>query len=143
MPSISQNTFFLTSAYVFQKIFAFVYFTLLARWLGPEDIGKYTFAIAFAGIASVFIDLGLTNVLIREVAKFKEKAKEYLANILGLKLLFSLVVFLVLVLLINIWDYPEIVKMLVYVIGINFVFDSFVLSFFGLFRSFLILIKLK
>lgn len=136
MPSISKNTFLLTSAYIFQKIFAFVYFTILARWLGAEDIGKYTFAIAFCGIASVFIDLGLTNVLIREIAKFKDKAKAYLANILGLKLILGFFIYLVVIFLINLWNYPVEVKMLVYIIGFNFIVDSFVLSFFGFFRSF-------
>ena len=72
--NIAKNTSFFTFALVLQKVVTFVYFTILARNLLPEDLGKYYFAISFATIFMLIADLGLNNVLVREVAKRKNEA---------------------------------------------------------------------
>ena len=77
MPSITRNTAFMTMASVGQKIISLVYFTLIARHIGAEDTGKYFFALAFTTVFVVFVDLGLTNVLVREAAKAREKIQAY------------------------------------------------------------------
>lgn len=82
---VAKNTAYLVGAFVGQKILSFVYFTLAARAVGLDGAGKYVAATAFTTIFSVFVDLGLANVLVREVAKFPEKAEELLANVLGIK----------------------------------------------------------
>ena len=73
----SHNVRNMTIASVGQKICAFVYFTILARYLGPEDVGKYVFTLSFAAIFVILIDLGLTSVLIREGARHKERLQKY------------------------------------------------------------------
>src|SRR3989339_1331331 len=90
MPTVARNTFYLTLALVGQKILSFVYFTLLARFLGAETIGKYTFAIAFTTIFSVIADLGLQPVIVREVARAKERAEEYLRATVSVKIIFAI-----------------------------------------------------
>jgi len=84
--NIAKNTSYLTAAMVLQKIISFTYFTLLARNLGPANLGKYYFAISFVTIMGVFIDLGLVNVLTREVAKRKREASKLLGSVLSLKI---------------------------------------------------------
>ncbi len=133
--NIAKNTTWLTSAYIFQKIFAFIYFTLIARWLGASDIGLYVFAISLTTILSVFIDFGLSPVLIRESAKYKEKANAYLNNVITVKLLFSVITFIAAVIIINLLNKPPIVSMMVYLAGLVMIFDSFSLSFWSIFRA--------
>ena len=67
--NLAKNTSFFTLALILQKIIAFVYFTLMARNLPPEDLGKFYLAISLTTMFSIFIDIGLSNVLVREVAK--------------------------------------------------------------------------
>jgi O-antigen/teichoic acid export membrane protein len=86
---VAKNTAYLVGAFVGQKILSFVYFTLAARAVGLDGAGKYVAATAFTTIFSVFVDLGLANVLVREVAKFPEKAQELLGNVLGIKTLLA------------------------------------------------------
>ena len=74
--NIAKNTSYFTLALIVQKIISFSYFTIIARNLLPDDLGKYYFAISFTTIFAIFIDLGLSNVLMREVPKIKEKIKE-------------------------------------------------------------------
>jgi len=56
---IVKNTSYLTGAFIIQKVLAFIYFTILARVIGVDNVGKYTFALSYALIWAVFMDSGL------------------------------------------------------------------------------------
>jgi O-antigen/teichoic acid export membrane protein len=135
-PSIAKNTTWLTIAYILQKIFAFVYFTLIARWLGADNIGIYTFAISLTTILSVFIDLGLSPVLIRESAKFKDKANEYLNNTNTAKLVLAVLSYLAAIIIVNLLHKPAMTQVMVYLAGLIMILDSFTLSFWAIFRAY-------
>lgn len=132
---VVKNTTYLTLAYVGQKVLSFVYFVMIARFIGVEDLGKYSFALAFTTMFAVFIDIGLTQALIREVAKHFEKAGKYIASIMSVKLLLSLVVYAVVVVAVNVMGYLPVTKLLVYLSGIIMILDSLTLSFWGIFRG--------
>lgn len=126
----------MTLALVMQKVISFTYFTLLARYLGPADLGKYYFAISFTTIFAIFIDLGFANVLTREIAKDQSKAQRLLGNVLGLKLPLALIAILAVLGLINVFHYDPFVKILVYISCVSMVLDSFTLTFFSAARGF-------
>ncbi len=86
---VVRNTSYLVLAFVGQKVLTFVYFTLIARTVGVEGAGRYFLAVSFTTMFSIFVDLGLANVLVREVAKFPDKAKTLLANVLGIKVILA------------------------------------------------------
>ncbi|MFH1610385.1 MAG: flippase [Patescibacteria group bacterium] len=133
--TLTQNTTYYTFALVFQKILAFVYFTFLARGLGVEDLGKYAFAFSFTTIFSVFVDVGMSSILTREIAKDRSRAKEILSNVLGMKLVLGFFVYLLVVALINILDYGSTVKILVYITGLIMLLDNFASSFWATLRG--------
>jgi O-antigen/teichoic acid export membrane protein len=108
---------------------------MLARALGPEDLGKYYFAISFTTIFAIFIDLGLANVLTREVAKWQERAGEFLGSVLALKLPLAIISLFALFISINALGYPTLVKNLVYISAISMVLDSFSMTFFSFARG--------
>jgi len=134
-PNIAKNTTWLTLAYIFQKIFAFIYFTLIARWLGAEDSGVYVFAVSLTAILSVFIDFGLSPVLIREASRFKDKANNYLNNVISVKLLLSLVSALIAIIIVSLLNKPQLTQIMVYWAILVMIFDSFTLSFWAIFRA--------
>ncbi len=135
--NIAKNTSYLTIALIIQKVLSFFYFVLLARNLGPEFLGKYYFAISFTTIFAIFIDLGLVNYLTRETAKQKERAPKLLSNVLGFKVVSSVISVLAVILFINILgDYDVMSRQLVYISVICMVLDSFTLTFFGAIRGF-------
>lgn len=134
--NIAKNTSYFTFALILQKVLSFTYFTLIARALGPEDLGKYYFAISFATIFSIFIDLGLGNVLTREVAKYKESAQELLGSVLAIKIPLTVLTFVVLIAAINLLGYPELTKNLVYISALCVLLDSFSMTFFSTIRGF-------
>lgn len=133
--TISQNTTYLTIASVVQKILAFAYFTVLANSIGVEGTGKYFFALSFTTIFVVFIDLGFTNVFIREAAKSKETVQSYLSTLLVFKLGMSVLTYAAMVMTIHLLGYPADTRLLVYVSGITMIFDTLHLSLYGALRA--------
>lgn len=134
--TLTQNTAYYTLALVVQKVLAFVYFAFLARGLGVEDQGKYSFAFSFTTIFSVFVDVGLSAVLTREIAKDRTQTKKILANTLGVKLVLSAIVYLLIILIINLMGYPTLTKELVYLTGLIMLLDTFSSTFWGVLRGY-------
>lgn len=134
--NIAKNTSYLTLALIFQKIISFTYFTILARNLGQENLGKYYLAISITTIFAIFIDLGLVNVLTREVAKTQEKAERLLGNVLTIKIPLSILALLGTVLTIYVLGYDSFIKQLVYISAISMILDSFTSTFFSVSRGF-------
>lgn len=79
--------------------FLLVLFVAAGRFLGDEAFGKFSFAIAIAFIFQAFLDPGLYQVAIRDIARDKVVAGQYLANIVGYKLIIAALSFSLLVVL--------------------------------------------
>ncbi len=73
---------------------AFLFVIVAARYLGDLDYGRYSLAYFFAGLLTIFSDLGLNTVLIRDVSRDHRLLGRYAGNILFLKLIFSLALLL-------------------------------------------------
>ncbi len=132
---ITANSSFFLTALVFQKILSFIYFTILARNIGAEATGQYFFAISFATMFAVLMDFGLSPVLIREVAKDEHDEKLWFQQIFTLKLLFTLLA--VIFLLILNWTVfaGDAVQPLIYLTTLIVVIDSFSLLFYAFTRG--------
>ncbi|NCO23206.1 hypothetical protein COS23_01945 [bacterium (Candidatus Moisslbacteria) CG02_land_8_20_14_3_00_36_53] len=137
MVSTSKNTLYLFTANIYQKFISLIYLFLLARFLGVENFGKYSFAFSFVIMFSIFLDLGLSTVLTREVARDEAKAKNYLNNIFSLKFFTSLIVFFLVFFLINLSGYPSLTKNFVYLAALIMILDSFSFSLYQVFRGYL------
>ncbi len=134
--NIARNTSYFTLALILQKVISLTYFTLYARTLGPADLGKYYTAISLTSIFSILIDVGLSNVLTREIAKDNDKAHHWLRAALAIKLPLALVTSLIVVGLVNVLSFPELTRQLVYLSIACMVLDSFTLTFFSCSRAF-------
>jgi len=95
-------------------IFFYIY---VARKLGDAGFGKYSFAISFCGLFMVFMDMGINTLLIREIAKEKNRTYEYVSNITTLKIILSVFVFILISLTISILKYPSDTRKLVMIMA--------------------------
>jgi len=136
LPNVAKNTSYFTLALILQKVISFSFFIIIARNIGPESLGKYYFAISFTTIFVIFIDIGMTSVLVREIAKHKDSAEKYIQNTLALKILLMGLSWLTVFILINVMGYPELTKDLVYLSSVAMILDSFTLTFFGVSRGY-------
>jgi len=134
--NLAKNTSYLTLALILQKIISFSYFALLARYLGPESLGQYYFAISLTTIFAILIDLGFANALTREIAKDQSRASRYLGNVLSLKLPLSLLAVVLVAVTVHLMGTDILTRSLIYISCISMVLDSFTTTFFAVSRGF-------
>ena len=72
-------------AQVLTSLMAFVLLLYLARILGEADFGKYSFAISLTTLLATFTDLGVNQLLVREIARDKDLSESYISNAVILK----------------------------------------------------------
>ena len=87
--TIAKNTFWLAVAEGitrFLKLFLIIY---VARILGATEYGKFTFALAFVTLLSFLSDFGISPIFTRELARSKEREKEF-SSLLFLKIILGL-----------------------------------------------------
>jgi O-antigen/teichoic acid export membrane protein len=133
---IAKNTSYLTLALIIQKIISFSYFIILARYLGMEVLGQYYTAVAFTTILALVVDLGFSNILIREVAKDQSKTSLWLRPIIGLKIVLSILAGLLAYIFAYLAGYEVLVLNLIIISFMAMIFDSFTNTFFSVIRGF-------
>jgi O-antigen/teichoic acid export membrane protein len=133
--TVAQNTSFLTTASVVQKLVSFAYFTLVARLIGVGNTGSYFFAITFTTIFTVVADFGFGPVLTREASKYPDQAEKYFNTTLWTKIVFGLVTYVLVVLSAKALGYSEEVRSLINLSGVTMFFDNLQGAFFSVFRS--------
>lgn len=132
---IAKNTSYFTVALVIQKLLSFAYFSYIAVQIGASNLGSYTFALSFTTIFAVLMDIGLSNVLVREVSKNPEKSQSYLNSVLSLKIPLAFFAYAVAIILIHVMPNTDLVRQLVYLAGFIMVIDSFTLTFYSFVRA--------
>lgn len=99
--SLSQKVAFNTVVQIVTKaltvIFGLLVTILLANYLGLEGFGNYMYVIALAIIFGAFADWGTATIGARETAKEKGKKGRALANIFLVRLVFSAIAALMMV----------------------------------------------
>ena len=103
------------------RILPALLFIYIARKLGDEGFGKLSFAYSFAGICFIVTDFGLSTIMIRNVSRQKKLTREYVDNILALKIVLSFICISVIGLFVFFTDYPaDIITLLVIFGGVMF-----------------------
>lgn len=132
---LTRNTLYLTLASVGQKLVAFVYFLFVARVMQPEQTGTYFLALSLAMIFSVIADVGITPVVIREMAKAPDQTQTIFRRALALKIPFLFLGYACTIGSAALLGYPQEVIVLTSVAGCSLVLDSMHLLFYGVLRG--------
>jgi O-antigen/teichoic acid export membrane protein len=132
---IISNSLWLYLSEIVNKLLMFFFIVYLARKLGPEFFGIYTFVISFILAFMVFINFGMNTIFIRDASADKNKINEYYSSILYFKL-FSSIVFLIIILGIASLFADKQSFIVVLLFSIYFLISNFVELQIGLFRIF-------
>ena len=84
--TIFKNTFWLAVATGISRLLTLILLIFVARIFGATEYGKFTFAIAFVYLLSIFSDLGVSSIATREFSRDREREKE-ISALLSLKIL--------------------------------------------------------
>jgi len=132
---IARNTLHLTIASILRKALTFLYFVIVARYMGVNTTGLFYLTICYGALFYVAMDFGLTHVFIRNASREPEQMESLLSETLSLKLVLATVGAGTAFFLVNVLGYPAITRNLIYIVVATMVFNSFSISFFACFRA--------
>ena len=88
---VAKNSLAPMALNLFNRAIDFAFAAFMLRVLGPDDAGKYYYAIVIFGWFDIITNYGLNALLIRDVARDREHANRYLVNTTVLRLALGLV----------------------------------------------------
>jgi O-antigen/teichoic acid export membrane protein len=97
----------------------------VARYLGPERFGLFSYAQAFVGLFSAIATLGLNGIVIRELVKYPEKEKELLGTAFVLKVFGAVLTLVLLYISINFTSNNSYTNSFIFIIASAVIFQSF------------------
>jgi O-antigen/teichoic acid export membrane protein len=84
-----RNSFCLLSASGFNLIVSILTTSAIAKTIGTELFGKYTFGLSFIVLFSVLANFGLESLFVREAARDKANIKKLIYDVLAIKCLLA------------------------------------------------------
>ena len=134
--SIFKNTSWLSISQIITSVCAFIWTIIIARYLGVSDYGIVSFAISFTGIIGIFMDIGMSTYITREIAKHKHLLSKYLSNVFLFKILLAALLFLISGLILFYLGYNQLTIIITLIFSIEMVFMTMVGLFNGIFQAF-------
>lgn len=122
------NFTFLAAGDLVAKALAFWAFAHIARVVGTELFGDIAFAVAFTLYFGLIVRQGLDVYGIQEVARDRSRVLVQNANILGLRLVSSLVAGIALIITVSLLSKPANLKALILLYGLTLVSSAFSLE---------------
>ncbi len=96
----------------------------VVRYLGPEQFGILSFAMGIAPLFMMITNLGLENVVIRELAKEEEAHDIILGSVFVLRLFAFVLMFCLLFIMVNFADYDALTTSLIFILASGSLFQS-------------------
>ncbi len=97
----------------------------VARYLGPEQFGLFSYAQSFVGLFTVIATLGLDGIVIRELVKDESRRDVLLGTAFRLKLVGALLLLIALAIAVKLSHQDTLTTLLVFVIASATVLQSF------------------
>lgn len=121
----ASNTSWLFIGRVFTLVIAFFVSTYVARYLGPTNYGILSYAIGIVGLFSFIANLGIDQVIYRELIKYPEKESDLLGSAMSLKLIAGIAAYALLAVTTLTLDHNWFISSLILIIGATFIFTPF------------------
>lgn len=129
MLHIGRNILSLVISRIFAGLILFLIYTRLAQYLGPEAAGQYGLLASFLTVFSIFVDLGMTQLVVKKVSENKEEGGKYLSNFFTVQFCLGTVFMLVMAGFVYFANYPSLVANSLYVTSVGLLLASLSLPF--------------
>ncbi|MDP4001218.1 MAG: flippase [bacterium] len=136
MLQIGRNIFSLVFSRIIAGIILFLIFARLAQYLGPELAGQYGLLTGFLAVFSIFVDLGMSQLVIKKVSEDKTQAGKYLSNYFIIQFLLGVIFMTIMAGFVYFSNYPDIVKNSLYVTSFGLLLTSLALPFRSIINSY-------
>ena len=120
-----KNTSWLFAEKILRMVVGLFVGIWVARYLGPEQFGLFSYAQSFVGLFTAFATLGLDGIVVRELVKDKSRRDELIGSAFWLKLIGAFVVLIILAIAIHFTSNDSYTNYLVFIIASATIFQSF------------------
>ena len=120
-----KNTSWLLGEKILRMVVGLFVGIWVARYLGPEQFGLFSYAQAFVGLFTAIAGLGLDGIIVRELVKDPSKQAVLLGTAFYLKLIGALLVLLALAGAVTLSHQDSLTTWLIFIIASATVFQSF------------------
>ena len=97
----------------------------VARYLGPEQFGVFSYAVAFVSIFSTVAKLGLDSIVVRHLVNTPESRDGYLGTVFWLKLVGAVIALTLITLATEITNNEHKTNLYIFIIASGFIFQPF------------------
>ncbi|EKO3614750.1 flippase [Vibrio metschnikovii] len=97
----------------------------VARYLGPQQFGLFSYVLAFTAIFAGIAKLGLDGIIVRELINYPDKRDAYLGTAFWLKVMGSIIVMLLMAAVIPFTNNDATTNLFIFIIACGLVFQSF------------------
>jgi O-antigen/teichoic acid export membrane protein len=130
------NTAFRAAGDLVSKLASIALYVVMARRLGDAPFGVFTFAFSLVTLVTALGDLGQTDVLVREVARDRDRVHGYFGDTVALKLLLSVPALAIAIGGVFAVGAPTETRLVVTLIGTAVVAELLMDTSFGVFQAF-------
>ena len=120
-----KNTSWLFGEKILRMIVGLFVGIWVARYLGPEQFGLFSYAQAFVGLFTAIATLGLDGIVVRELVKDENRRDELVGTAFWLKVMGAFGVLAILAIAINFSSNDQYTNILVFIIASATIFQSF------------------
>lgn len=113
----------LGAATVFAQVVGFAVIVVMARRLGAESLGSFSFATSLAGYFAIPATFGVTSLAIREMAREPDRAQETMGEVILLQAVLCVVPYLAAVLLASALTVDDTSRVVLPIVALSFVID--------------------
>jgi len=135
LQTIAKNSATLFVSQILSYLLIFFYTLYEARYLGAEGFGILSLAISITGIFGIVVDMGLSTLMIREVARDKSKINKFITNTALMKIILSFLAWGLLYVFLSLSGYSGLVQNVVYLLYLSVIVNSFSLIFSALIQA--------
>lgn len=116
--SIIKNSFWISIQPLVLNVISLFVIGYIASTLGQEDYGIFVFAFSMITLFTPLGNFGLRAITVRDVASDRDEAGDILGKIFMLRLFLTAFAYILLLVVVNILNYPPSTHMIVYIAGI-------------------------
>ena len=119
----------MSAATLFAQVIGFFMLAVIARRLGPQDVGSYAFALTLVGYFAIPANFGITALATRELARDHDRVRPLLGEIMALQGVLCVVPYALLVALAPLLAADETSEQLIPIVGLTFTLEAASLGF--------------
>jgi O-antigen/teichoic acid export membrane protein len=133
---VARNVAARTGGELVAKLTSIAFFVVMARELGRQGFGDFTFAFSLTSLLLVASGFGTEDLIAREVARDHRRAEEFLGDVATVKFLMSIALVALAVLIATLGDHPPEAVTAVYLVGTGIAFQTMSRTWYALLQAF-------